>query len=178
MKRVGLAVAASALVAVLGSAAFAQMHPPKKTAEPPPTEQPAAEAPAAETSAADAPAEVVVASILEGVSTEDQVNRGKAVYSASCANCHGSRLRGSPGGPGVAGPDFEETWVGASVYDLFTFVKTQMPKARPATLSSKKYIDVVAYILNRNGFPAGETELSVDDEATLQAIVIEEPPAQ
>ena len=43
---------------------------------------------------------------------------------------------------------------------MFTFVQTSMPRGAPASLSDETYVDILAYILSVNMFPAGSKELS------------------
>jgi mono/diheme cytochrome c family protein len=49
---------------------------------------------------------------------------------------------------------------GDSVGQALTFVSTQMPAGDPGSLSTAEYDDIVAYILARNGHPAGATALT------------------
>jgi len=51
-------------------------------------------------------------------------------------------------------------------------VKRSMPKDKPGSLGTGAYVDVVAYLLQANKFPAGTTELSRVPER-LEPIVIE-----
>jgi hypothetical protein len=37
-----------------------------------------------------------------------------------------------------------------------------MPRSKPASLTPQEYSDIVAFILQQNGFPAGTSELSAD----------------
>lgn len=49
-----------------------------------------------------------------------------------------------------------------SVDDLFYIIRTLMPYGQPATLSKQEYIDIIAYILMVNGYPAGKQPLPPD----------------
>jgi hypothetical protein len=49
-----------------------------------------------------------------------------------------------------------------------------MPDDDPGSLALSQYIDVVAYILQLNGFPEGEAEL-VADENALAAYTLAAP---
>jgi hypothetical protein len=48
------------------------------------------------------------------------------------------------------------------VDDLFYIIRTLMPYGQPATLSKQGYIDIIAYILMVNGYPAGTQPLPLD----------------
>src|SRR5262249_36578207 len=50
---------------------------------------------------------------------------------------------------------------------LFDLIKTEMPPLRFRTPDTKPlpddtYVDIITYVLNANGFPAGNTELTID----------------
>lgn len=102
--------------------------------------------------------------------TAGQVSRGKAAYGRACVDCHGETLdNGEFGGPPLRGTDFLGHWTGGSVAALFTRTKTTMPADRPGSLSDQAYTDVVAFILDANGYKAGDRELPVDAQA--QALI-------
>ena len=46
-----------------------------------------------------------------------------------------------------------------------------MPPSRPASLGDETYADLVAYILQVNGVPAGDTELPADLDALNQMMI-------
>ena len=64
----------------------------------------------------------------------------------------------------LSGATFEERWADEkhSVDDLFYIVRTLMPYGKPATLSKQEYIDIIAYLLMINGYPAGTHALPLD----------------
>jgi mono/diheme cytochrome c family protein len=113
-------------------------------------------------------------SVLEGVYTEEQAKRGEAIYSQTCANCHGATLGGGEMAPALAGPDFIPGWVKQSVNDLFVRVHEDMPQDNPGTLTPEQAADTVSFILASNKWPAGQTELSKDKDV-LKNIKIEAP---
>ncbi len=96
--------------------------------------------------------------------TASQAERGKVAYAANCVSCHGANLITANYGPPLAGPYFDGKWVGQSVGALYTHTHDRMPPSRPASLGDDTYADLVAYILQVNGLPAGDTELPVDLE--------------
>ena len=74
----------------------------------------------------------------------------------------GSDLSGRDGGgqgPELAGPAFRKKWDLQSVNQLYTEIKTRMPRNQPGTLTAEAYVNVVAYVLESNKFPAGEDPL-------------------
>ena len=53
-------------------------------------------------------------SIWDGVFSEAQATRGKALYSENCASCHGGELTGGEMAPPLAGGEFMAGWDGLS----------------------------------------------------------------
>ena len=74
-------------------------------------------------------------SIWDGVYTDAQATRGKALYSESCASCHGGELTGGEMAPPLAGGEFMAGWDGLTIGDLFERVRISMPQNAPGSLS-------------------------------------------
>lgn len=93
--------------------------------------------------------------------TTSQQQAGQKLYDQSCAQCHGSQLEGGAGPP-LTGPNFEtlSKKVGARVGDIFTFMATNMPLNEPASLSHDQYVNIMAYILSKNGYKSGGSALT------------------
>ena len=109
-------------------------------------------------------------SIWSGIYTEAQATAGEALYGDHCANCHGDDLAGIERAPAVAGGTFVQTWHGASLKKLFERIEL-MPPEKPKSLTPKHYVDLLAYLLSANRFPAGPRPLELDRSA-LAGIVI------
>jgi mono/diheme cytochrome c family protein len=107
--------------------------------------------------------------IWEGVYTEDQSQRGEAIYIATCNRCHGPELGGSQVVPGLVGEHFLTKWRWGTAGDLFERMRTSMPPILTERLTPPEYADVLAYILSKNQLPTGQEELA-DDFATLRVI--------
>ena len=107
----------------------------------------------------------------EGVFSVAQAEAGKLVYQNSCAACHGSNFAGSGGVPPLAGGPFKAKWQGRSVGELYAYTSEMMPVGAGHSLGAANYLAVLAYMLEANGYPAGEP---LDgDEALLRAIGID-----
>lgn len=104
-------------------------------------------------------AQDVTASVWDGVYTQAQADRGRALYTANCQSCHGDQLTGGEIAPPLAGGDFLSTWNGLTVGQLFDRVRTSMPPGAPGKVLRDSKLDIVAYVLNFNKFPVGEKEL-------------------
>ena len=98
-------------------------------------------------------------SVWSGVYTAEQADRGAPLYEAECGECHGPSLEGGETAPALAGADFRWAWNGLSVGDLFERLRVSMPEGRPRALTRAQKVDVLAYMLRENAFPAGDTEL-------------------
>jgi mono/diheme cytochrome c family protein len=99
--------------------------------------------------------------VADGVYTETQAARGAAVYDTACAGCHRADLGGATG-PSLKQQRFAREFAGKDLKTLFTKVATTMPRNAPASLGDNVTLDVVAYLLKENGFPAGPQELTAD----------------
>jgi len=73
-----------------------------------------------------------------------------------CAECHySSEFRDQK---------FRFTWGRRTVQELFRDIVRNMPEDDPGSLPDQEYVDIVAYILQLNGFPPGSAELPADEE--------------
>lgn len=104
--------------------------------------------------------------VREAVYTDAQAERGKNVYEANCVTCHLPDLDGSANpdagarGAPLVGTRFVQDFGESKVSTLFNKMKRDMPSGRPGTLTDQEYLDAAAFVLQRNRFPAGATELT------------------
>jgi mono/diheme cytochrome c family protein len=101
-------------------------------------------------------------SVWDGVYTPAQAERGKATFDVSCSRCHNSDLSGSERGPTLTGDKFQSNWMDGSLEAIFSFIRDQMPQGSANIVSDDSKADVLAYILQRNSFPPGKTELTAN----------------
>ncbi len=109
--------------------------------------------------------------IWDGVYSTEQATRGAVVYSDTCIACHGQDLGGNSNAPGLVGMGFMFLWEGRTLGAFFEKIREEMPTDRPGQLPLQNYLDVVAYIMQANSFPAGDEDLPRDVEA-LNGIAI------
>ena len=83
-----------------------------------------------------------------------QATRGKTLYSDQCVACHGEMLEGVVGPP-LTGDDFVADFGGKSVKELADKIHATMPQQAPGTLSDAQSMDLTAYLLQANKYPAG-----------------------
>ena len=140
-----------------------------------------ASASACSTSVATAPtiapaaAPAAPAAVLDGIFTDAQAERGRATYGENCAECHGEGLGGGEMAPGLTGVAFSFRWRGLKVGDIYTSIRSTMPPEEPGRLSAQEYIDIVAFLLGANKYPAGDLELAADS-SVLEGIAVERMP--
>ena len=111
---------------------------------------------------------------LDGIYTEAQARRGEKIYADSCSSCHGDDLAGSGQTPALAGKEFNLDWDDLVMSDLFDRTRGTMPADKPGTLKPEQASDVIAFLLQKGNFPAGQSELT-SDAAVLKGIKFVSP---
>jgi S-disulfanyl-L-cysteine oxidoreductase SoxD len=106
------------------------------------------------------------ANVSDGWYTPDQAAHGHVTFNSFCAECHRPDLRGAMG-PALVGDAFLQTWANRPLGDLFTFVHTKMPANNPGSVPEDKLWIITAYILQKNGFPSGNTPLGAQAEGRV-----------
>jgi mono/diheme cytochrome c family protein len=107
--------------------------------------------------------------VADGVYTSAQAARGKTIYDMQCRACHGATLGGGLAPP-LSGAAFLAVWGRSSVADLVDKIHHTMPQNNPGTLSREQATDIVAHVLNTNGFRTGTAELKADDSVKQIAL--------
>ncbi len=67
--------------------------------------------------------------------------------------------------PALVGDSFGNDWDKKSVRALYGRILSTMPADDPASLGEKTVLDIVTYLLEANGFPAGSHPLESADQA-------------
>jgi hypothetical protein len=86
----------------------------------------------------------------------------------SCVSCHREDLRGDNTAPSLVGESFLFLWGDMSVGELSARIQKIMPPDRPGSLTPQTYVDIIAFILQKNAFPPGNAELGINPEALEQ----------
>lgn len=108
-----------------------------------------------------------VPAFADGMTTNDaiyskaQAEAGEQLYQDHCLLCHDKKY---------FRPVFK-AWEGKSLGMLNTVMNTSMPLNNPASLAVQDYVDILAYMLSLNRYPAGDDPLPNDNDA-LEAITI------
>jgi mono/diheme cytochrome c family protein len=96
---------------------------------------------------------------LPALYTAAQAELGHAKFVGNCQMCHGAKLQGISG-PALKGPNFASAKSAFTVSDVFTIVSQNMPASQPGTLPQDDYVDIMAFLLQQNGYPAGSVPLT------------------
>lgn len=97
--------------------------------------------------------------------TEAQATRGAVSYYQNCGMCHGPLLDGQRGGfpgPALKGKDFADPSYDFHVDEIFRFVAKLMPAQKPGSLADETNVDIMAFLLEQNGYPAGARALTYE----------------
>jgi Cytochrome C oxidase, cbb3-type, subunit III len=109
----------------------------------------------------------------DGVFTTAQAERGRGFYLANCAECHGGSLEGGER-QALKGDRFWADWQESTVDYMLSRISKNMPFSEDGslagTLGTATYVDIVAHILNANGFPSGARELTPASSEGVQIV--------
>src|SRR5262249_11208370 len=108
--------------------------------------------------------------VWDGVYTEQQATRGALSFATNCARCHGGTTSDAEDARSLAGERFWKSFRESTVDHLLDYVSRNMPNGAGGTLSASVYADLVAFILSRNGLPAGTSELTKEAAVGVQII--------
>jgi hypothetical protein len=95
-------------------------------------------------------------SAAQALYTAQQAERGSARYEAICLECH-TKVE-------FTERPFLFAWEGSSVGQLYAYISENMPEDGPGSLPQSDYLALMAYVLQMNGYPAGDAELTADME--------------
>jgi hypothetical protein len=71
-------------------------------------------------------------------------------------------------GPAFQGTPFMERWREFNVGSIFNLIHDTMPRDNPGGLDDRTYLDIIARMLQVNGFPAGTEQLTVEGIRKIQ----------
>ncbi|AEQ52077.1 cytochrome c551 [Pelagibacterium halotolerans B2] len=92
-------------------------------------------------------------------------------FGTDCATCHSNTARGSSAAPGLIGYALDSKYADQPLYTYFDYMRSNMPPGNAGWFTDQEYADIVAYLLELHGAPAGDAELEGTEEA-LSAIMI------
>ena len=101
------------------------------------------------------------------VYSADQAKRGRAVYVDKCATCHD----GGTMGPEMWGDTFLAQRANKNVRSFYDRIQNTMPEDDPGSLTEAELLAIIAFVLQQNGFPAGEKPIENADALNLMKFV-------
>lgn len=102
--------------------------------------------------------------VHDGVYTAAQAERGRLAAEHHCTECHGLDLEGGEGAALVGDP-FLQKWANGDLGRLYRRIEETMPRGRVDSVTEPEKLDIVAFLLQQNGFPSGDTDLPGNADA-------------
>jgi len=93
--------------------------------------------------------------INDKIYSKDQAKIGQKLYKDNCIACHDKKYF----------RPVLKAWDGQPLSVLFAVMSASMPESDPGSLPEKDYVDILAYILSLNRYPAGESALDYENGA-------------
>jgi mono/diheme cytochrome c family protein len=108
----------------------------------------------------------------DGVYSKAQADSAKASYNKICADCHAFTVAAKkrPADLPLGDEPFLKKWNGRSLDELITLIVMTMPNDGSAVVTDAEAVDLVAYILHQNGFPAGPDPLTKSSASAVMAL--------
>ncbi len=112
----------------------------------------------------------------DGIYTKAQADGARAQFDKICADCHPFTVaaKKKPKDLPLGDEPFFQSWSGRAVSEMVTLIALTMPNDGSATVTDEEAVNLVAYILQQNGYPAGSSPLTKDTASA----VIEKPKPQ
>lgn len=91
----------------------------------------------------------------DGVYNVEQAEQGKELFETICSDCHNDSYP-------LYGRDFLRNWTGQPLFRLYEYLSFNMPYGAAGSLSEEQYTALMAYILQKNDYPSGDTPIPQD----------------
>jgi mono/diheme cytochrome c family protein len=107
----------------------------------------------------------------DGIYTKEQADGAKAQFDKVCAECHPFTVAGKKKSKDVPLGDepFFQNWEGRALSEIISTIALTMPNDGSATVTEEEAVNLVAYILQQNSFPAGSAPLTKDTASAVVA---------
>ena len=103
--------------------------------------------------------------VWDGVYKSAQAERGGEIFRTTCSGCHAADAAGGPNPP-LRGSVFLGHWAEDNLDALFAKIR-KMPPGED-TLPESTHLDVLAFLLETNGYPAGQSDLRATDLGAIR----------
>jgi quinoprotein glucose dehydrogenase len=101
--------------------------------------------------------------------SRSEAERGEKVFDEKCSRCHGVNTWG----PSLQSDAFWETWNQKSARSLYSTIIGAMPPDQPGSLSERTVLDIVSYLFQVNGLPAGDQ--GIESAGALNSVKVARP---
>lgn len=91
--------------------------------------------------------------------SEQQAQSGADLYSKNCASCHGANLEGGAG-PSLVGASWKGMYGGKKLLKPWGDIHGPMAQLAGTTFTEQQSMDILAFLLEKNGLPAGPNGLT------------------
>src|SRR5215213_1625352 len=100
----------------------------------------------------------------DGIYTKEQADGAKAQFDKICAECHSFTVatKKKPKDKPLGDDPFLEEWTGRPISELVSLIHLTMPDDGSADVTEDEATNLVAYILQQNGFAPGSAPLLKD----------------
>ncbi|HYN10408.1 MAG TPA: cytochrome c [Vicinamibacterales bacterium] len=109
------------------------------------------------------------------VYSKEQAAKGAAQFGTVCAACHdpAKKTPDKTPGPPLVGKEsmFVGNWKDHTIGEIYTTILTTMPNDGSVVLTESDTADLVAYLLQANGYPEGPDPLKFDAPSKAIQIV-------
>ncbi len=107
----------------------------------------------------------------DGIYTNAQADGAKAQYDKICAGCHAFTVAAikRPEDLPLGDEPFLKKWEGRTLSELITVIVMTMPNDGSAVVNDDEAVNLLAYMLQQNGFPAGAAPLTKETASALLA---------
>ncbi len=95
--------------------------------------------------------------------TVAQAERGEDEFRGTCGECHSTGE--------FRGRTFLFRWRRQTAWDFFREIVTTMPEDAPGSLRDSEYADIISWVLQMNGYEAGDAELPATEVALDQFVM-------
>jgi cytochrome c5 len=106
----------------------------------------------------------------DGIYSKAQADAAKPQFEKLCAECHAFTVKEKKQEKDLPLGDepFLKKWEGRELNELATVIVTTMPNDGSAVITDEESLNLLAYILQRNGYAAGKMPL---DQESLTAVI-------
>jgi S-disulfanyl-L-cysteine oxidoreductase SoxD len=105
----------------------------------------------------------------DGIYTKAQADAAKPMFEKLCKDCHAFTVAEKKQEKDLPLGDepFLKKWEGRSLDELLTVIVTSMPNDGSAVVNDEEALNLIAYVLQKNGFKAGASPLNKAGAAAI-----------